>query len=50
MVEIDGEVIRLAKEHLPGIAGDAWTDPRAEVIVGDGIDYVRQARPPASTW
>lgn len=43
MVEIDGEVIRLAKEHLPGIAGDAWDDPRAEVIVGDGIDYVRQA-------
>ena len=43
MVEIDGEVIRLAKEHLPMIAGEAWTDPRAEVIVGDGIDYVRQA-------
>ncbi len=45
MVEIDGEVIRLAKEHLPGIAGDAWSDPRAEVIVGDGIDYVRRAPP-----
>jgi spermidine synthase len=43
MVEIDGEVIRLAKEHLPGIAGDAWGDPRAEVIVGDGIDHVKQA-------
>lgn len=43
MVEIDGEVIRLAKEFLPGIAGEAWTDPRAEVIVGDGIDHVRQA-------
>ncbi len=43
MVEIDGEVIRLAKEFMPGIAGDAWHDPRAEVIVGDGIDYVRQA-------
>ncbi len=43
MVEIDGEVIRLAKEFLPGIAGDAWNDPRAEVIVGDGIDHVRQA-------
>lgn len=41
-VEIDGEVIRLSKEFLPGIGGDAWTDPRAEVIVGDGIDYVRQ--------
>lgn len=43
MVEIDGEVMRLAKEFMPGIAGDAWTDPRAEVITGDGIDYVRQA-------
>ncbi len=40
MVEIDGEVIRLSKEFLPLIAGDAWCDPRAEVIVGDGIDYV----------
>jgi spermidine synthase len=43
MVEIDGEVIRLAREFLPGIAGGAWDDPRAEVIVGDGIDYVRRA-------
>jgi spermidine synthase len=43
MVEIDGEVIRLAKEFLPGIAGSAWSDPRAQVIVGDGIDYARQA-------
>jgi spermidine synthase len=43
MAEIDGEVIRLCKEHLADIAGDAWTDPRAEVIVGDGIDYVRRA-------
>jgi spermidine synthase len=43
MVEIDGEVIRLAKEFLPDIAGDAWTNPRAEVIVGDGIDYVQRA-------
>jgi spermidine synthase len=48
MVEIDGEVIRLAKEHMPSIAGDAWSDPRAEVIVGDGIDYVRQA--PAASF
>ncbi len=43
MVEIDGEVIRLAKQFLPGIAGTAWTDPRADVIVGDGIDYVKRA-------
>jgi len=43
MVEIDGEVIRLSKEFLPKIGGDAWTDQRAEVIVGDGIDYVKRA-------
>jgi spermidine synthase len=43
MVEIDGEVIRLSKEFLPKIAGDAWTDKRADVIVGDGIDYVKRA-------
>ncbi len=43
MVEIDGEVIRLARAFLPDIGGTAWEDPRAEVIVGDGIAYVREA-------
>ncbi len=43
MVEIDGAVIELSKQHLPDIAGDAWNDPRADVIVGDGIDYVAKA-------
>jgi spermidine synthase len=43
MVEIDGEVIRLSKEFLPDIAAGAWADPRADVIVGDGIDYVKKA-------
>jgi spermidine synthase len=43
MVEIDGEVIKLAKEFLPGIAAGAWDDKRADVIVGDGIAYVRDA-------
>ena len=36
MAEIDGEVIRLAKEFMPGIAGDAWNDPRAQVISAAG--------------
>jgi spermidine synthase len=43
MVEIDGAVIRLAREFLPDIGGDAWNDKRAKVIVGDGIDHVRSA-------
>ena len=48
MVEIDGEVIRLSKEFLPDIAGNAWADARADVIVGDGIDYVKRA--PAASF
>ncbi len=43
LVEIDGEVIRLAQEFMPSIGGDAWSDKRSEVIVGDGIDFVRRA-------
>lgn len=43
MVEIDGEVIRLSKEFLPGIGAGAWTDRRAQVIVGDGIAYASNA-------
>ena len=33
-MEIDEQVIELSKAHLPGIGGSAWTDPRAEVVVG----------------
>ncbi len=43
MVEIDAAVMRLSKEFLPNIAGSAWHDARAEVIAGDGIEYVRRA-------
>jgi spermidine synthase len=43
MVEIDGEVILLAREHMPAIAGGAWSDPRAEVIVGDGLKYLAES-------
>lgn len=43
MVEIDAEVMRLSREFLPGIAGSAWTDPRAQIITGDGIRFVADA-------
>ena len=43
MVEIDEAVIRLSREHLSEIAGEAWDDRRAEVIVGDGIDFVKKS-------
>jgi spermidine synthase len=40
-VEIDAIVIRACKEWMPSLAEDAFDDPRAELIVGDGIEYVR---------
>ncbi len=43
MVEIDAEVVRLARAHLPAIGGDAWDDPRAELIIGDGVAHVAAA-------
>jgi spermidine synthase len=43
MVEIDGDVIKECARHMPGLNSGAFKSPRAEVIVGDGIDYVRKA-------
>jgi spermidine synthase len=44
MVEIDGEVITACKEHLPQIAA-AFDDPRLELIVDDGIAFIKNAAP-----
>ncbi len=43
MVEIDGLVVELCREHLPGLGGGAWSDPRFRLTVGDGIAWARQA-------
>lgn len=42
LVDIDGEVIRCARQYFPQCA-IALDDPRAQVIVGDGLAYVEQA-------
>jgi spermidine synthase len=44
MVEIDGEVIKACKEHLPQIAA-AFDHPKLELIVDDGIAYIKNAAP-----
>lgn len=43
MVEIDEAVIRASKLHLPGLACE-FSNPKLELIVGDGIDYVAKAK------
>jgi len=45
MVEIDAAVIRLSRLHLPDVGGTAWDDPRATVLIADGIAYVAAAEP-----
>ena len=40
MVEIDPSVIELAKTHLRAICGEAFEDPRANLVIADGVDFV----------
>jgi spermidine synthase len=40
-VEIDSRVIEACRTHIPTINASAFDDPRAEVVVGDGIAFMR---------
>ncbi len=44
MVDIDGDVIELSKKYLPGLSAGAFEDPRADVIVGDGVKFVEETQ------
>jgi spermidine synthase len=46
MVEIDGAVVDACRRYLPSIAGDAFSDPRAELVIDDGAAYVARACQP----
>jgi spermidine synthase len=41
MVEIDGAVIDMAKTYLPKHSQGAFDDPRANIVIADGMDFVR---------
>jgi len=41
LVEIDGQVIEAAKQYFPELSC-SFTDPKARVVVDDGIAYVQQ--------
>jgi len=41
MVDIDGELVELCKRHLPEWSAGAFDDPRAEVIIDDAYDYIK---------
>lgn len=44
MVEIDQEVIDVCKEFIPEIADGALENKKVELIVGDGLKYVRESK------
>ncbi len=41
-VEIDAAVINNCRTHMPTISAGAFENPRARVIIGDGIAYMRE--------
>ena len=45
-VEIDQLVVRACREWLPELAGEAFDDPRAELVIGDGLAYLRDVAEP----
>ena len=46
-MEIDGLVVEWSQQYLASIGGPAWSDPRLQLTIGDGIAWVADA-PPAS--
>lgn len=43
MIDIDGVVVNECKKHMPALHGGAFDDPRLELIIGDGIDYIQKS-------
>jgi spermidine synthase len=42
MVDIDGEVVELSKKFLPEWSAGAFDDPRARVIIGDALAFLKE--------
>ena len=40
MVEIDAGVIEFSRKFLPGVSAGAFDDPRLEVVIADGAEYI----------
>lgn len=45
-VEIDELVVTACQEWLPGLADGAFSHPRAQLIIGDGLAYMRDVSEP----
>jgi spermidine synthase len=43
MVELDAEVVEVSKRFLPGLSDGAFDDPRLELVIGDGAEFVARS-------
>ena len=44
LCEIDRSVIDLSLRHFPGVSAGAFDNPRAEVVIADGLKFVAEAK------
>ena len=42
MAELDAEVVRISKQYLGAVHRGAFEDPRLEVCIGDGFEFVQR--------
>jgi spermidine synthase len=43
MVELDGELIELCRQHLPMLGAEAWQDPRLSLHIAEGLGWLQRS-------
>ncbi|MGR3461000.1 MAG: polyamine aminopropyltransferase [Roseovarius sp.] len=44
MVEIDAGVVDFSREYLPMLSAGAFDDPRLDLVIADGAEFIRQTK------
>ena len=43
LVEIDAQVVEFCRQHLPTVSAGGFDDPRTQIVIADGVQYMRNA-------
>lgn len=43
LVEIDGAVVEFCRAHMPSVSAGAFDDPRTEIVIADGIEFMAES-------
>jgi spermidine synthase len=43
MVEIDAGVVEFSRQYLPSLSNGAFDDPRLDLVIADGAQFMREA-------